>query len=229
MVTVFVYINLLILIGFTTLSRYGFSRKVAQKKNNLTTRYLKYCLFLGGLLLIVFSLDNTIFLKPNFTVLQKGVPISDDIIFYGILFATAPVLAKLLPLKQKNNGSRNVEVADITDTDMLPSTYKEFSPFLVFGVVTVVFEEFFFRQFAFTTIYKVTGLSGDYLVVLSSIFFTVAHTSKKMLHLLLIFVFSVLMGKVFQHYETILYPILIHLCLNAAESIEVFSRIKKPV
>ncbi|MDP1762303.1 MAG: type II CAAX endopeptidase family protein [Sediminibacterium sp.] len=219
---------LIVLIGFPFIVKLNTEKTTAQQSHRLEIGYIKYSLFIFGILLLFFILDRRIYNKPDFIQLGKGILINDDIFFYTILFVIAPLIVSLIPFKriQQTDISTAKELFG-EDVNNLPKNFRDFFLFFFYTVITVVFEELFFRQFLFYSLNKTFHLQGDILVMISSVLFTISHDYKKIIQLLFIFALGLVLGKVYQHTESIFYPMALHLCLNLSQVVLVFKRIGK--
>jgi membrane protease YdiL (CAAX protease family) len=219
---------LIILIGFPFAVKLN-TKRISTRKPlalKLGIGYIKYSLFVLSILFLLFLLDRNIYKKPDFTQLGEGILINDDIYFYSIIFVTTPLIVSLLPFKRiQQTDISMVQELFGEDVNYLPKKNNDFFLYLFYTTIAVVFEELFFRQFLFYSLNKTFHLQGDILVIISSVLFTISHDTKKLLHILFLFILGLLLGKIYQHTKSIFYPMALHFCLNLSQVVLVLKRI----
>lgn len=180
----------------------------------------------SGILMMYFFLKHESYDKINFLEIGRGFIVSEDILNAVMTSYFVPIVIALFPnspyLKGDSLKDGNVFGFPVS---MMPENKKQLIIFFLFILVGVVFEELFCRQFVFYFTYSLFNLRGDYLLVISTILFTIGHKTKKISQLLPYLIMGLLFGKIFQMTGSILVPIIIHLGLNLTIVILAFRRI----
>jgi membrane protease YdiL (CAAX protease family) len=204
--------------------------KQKRKKNRLKG-FLLMSLIYAAFLLFVLLIAPYMYGPPDMARIGKGVLINEDLESIAIAICLTPLILAIFPL-QKLFGAKE-DIGEEGDElfgekmDELPRKYKEFYPYLLFMVMAVLFEELVFRQFMFISFNRLFHLRGDVLVMVTAVLFTVAHDYKKPMQIIAILFSGLLLGKLYLHTETILYPIGVHLLMNIPQGILVLKKIRK--
>jgi membrane protease YdiL (CAAX protease family) len=201
------------------------------KQKNLKRGFLLSSFSYSVFLLIVFLIAPHLYARPDMALIGKGVLISEDLESLAVTVCLTPLILAIFPLQKlfgvkKDIGEEEGELFG-EKMDELPAKYKEFYPYLLFMVVAVVFEELVFRQFMFISFNRVLHLRGDVLVIITTILFMAAHDYKKPMQIIAILFAGLLLGKLYLHTETVLYPIGVHLLMNIPQAVLVFKHIRK--
>ncbi|HYM95483.1 MAG TPA: CPBP family intramembrane glutamic endopeptidase [Chitinophagaceae bacterium] len=187
------------------------NKKVVSRK----AFYLKDIISILLFLIIILLIKPSAFEKIDFQKIGKGFTISKEIVSGIMPVFFVPFFLSFF----KNN---NIYPKNILDTkeffgipiDKFPNSMSEWWLFGLYILLGVVFEELICRQFMFYSLNEVLGLKGDSLLLISSFFFAIGHLYQGVKGILTALILGLILGKLFQIQENILYPILLHLFLN---------------
>ncbi len=220
-------IVLCILVFFSLISHFEKDKSGEQPPSKKDR--LKFILLTIGFLLVLYLLSPALYQKPDFTKLGKGFLVSDEIFNYIMIAIFTPLILFLLPQSLRKKFQLDRDDKDLlTGLRRLPGTHREFIFFVLFILAAALFEELIFRQFLFYSLNSIFGLRGDWLLIISSIFFMLAHKYKPR-HMLGVFIAGLVLGKIYQHTESIFYPTLLHFVANLPVIISAMRRLNKPV
>ena len=220
------YLLVALLVYFTIVARVYGRKSLDKPVPDISRLYLKGMGNRFVMLFLLWLIEPMAFAKLNFNVLGKGGEI-DQTLFPGLaVIFISPLL--YLKFKPSIYAPTNEKVPRIWGyaVKWFPNTRKELSIFALYILTAVIFEELLFRQVAFYAFHTAFNLGGDWLLLPSSILFTLAHTYKKPKELLYILLIGLMLGKAFQYSGTILCPIALHLCMNLTLIILAAKRLK---
>jgi len=204
----------------------GRRKKAVQVKNKFHY-YFRYIFVCFGLLGIFYVLNPALYSPLNFAGFDKGVDIGDQIFIVVIVIFTTPLLLSLTPWN--NYYPKDISTAKELfgyPVPLLPDTGREYLMFVCYIVVGVIFEELICRQFMFYSLNKTLHLNGDLLIVISSLLFAVGHLYQGWKGVLSNFLLGLVLGKIFLFYESLAYPIALHMALNLTITVLAFRRIR---
>jgi membrane protease YdiL (CAAX protease family) len=204
----------------------GVKSKKKLIKNKLVF-YLKdtsVCLFI---LMLVYLINPIMYEKLIFSIVGKGIIVGKEIMsgIYPVFFI--PLVFSLIRIGQYYQ--KETKVTDELfgyPSNYLPKSFKEYLFFSLYIIVGVIFEELICRQFMFFSFNKTLLLTGDVLLLISSILFALGHLYQGLKGFISSLVVGILLGKIFQMEENILYPIVLHMALNLTILVLSFRRIK---
>lgn len=179
------------------------------------------------LLTIFFFLKPAIYNPLDFSVIDKGITIGDDV--FSAIFPIFFIPFFLSFTKWNNYYPKDITTAKelfSCPISYLPNTTREFILFLFYIIVGVFFEELLCRQFMFYSLNATLNLNGDILVVVSALLFAVGHLYQRWKGVLSSFVVGLIFGKIFLIKGTLVYPIVLHLFLNLTIVVLAFRRLK---
>lgn len=209
------YLTLFIVLGLPIVFAF-IGRKYLHKKiifKNIF--YLKQICSCSFILVLLFFLNSDLYSSTNFTVFGKGVLIPEDIITGLFAAFIVPLIFALLPdkISDKDFTSRIEKFG--FPTKFLPEDLKELALFTVYIFTGVIFEELLARKFIFYSLNKTFNITGDWLLIISTIFFSVGHLYQGWKGILSSTLFGLLLGKIYQMEGSIVYPIILHLIFNS--------------
>ena len=179
------------------------------------------------LLALFFLLKPSLFYTLDFSKIDKGVHINDDMIAGILPLFFIPFFLAFTPWS--TNYPKEISSAKELfgyPVIYLPDTTKEYLIFVIYIIIGVLFEELVCRQFIFHSLNSTLHLSGDYLVVFSSLLFAAGHLYQGLKGILSNFVLGLILGKIFLIKELLAYPIVLHLFLNLTLAVLAFRRIR---
>lgn len=190
--------------------------------------YFKNIGFSLIILILVFALNLIIYNSLNFSAIGKGIEINEDIVSMMETIFVVPFAVAFIP---KNK----LYPKDISTAKELfgypigyfPDSMKEYFSFAVYIITGVIFEELLCRQFMFSSLNQAFNFKGDTLLIISSLLFSIGHLYQGWKGILSSFILGMILGKIFQIQETILFPIVLHLFLNLTGLVLAFKRIKE--
>lgn len=179
------------------------------------------------ILLILFLLEPDSWHRLDFNRVGRGMVINQDILSGLVpLFTVSPVIA-LLPFgRLKSQIDSTTEVFGYP-VKYLPASYGAFPLFVLDLIIGVVFEELLCRQLLFYGYYHLFGIRGDWLLLISSLLFAVAHSFRRWWDYLVILLIGLILGKIFQSYGTIILPMVLHFCSNSIVIILAYKRLAR--
>src|SRR5882724_5475467 len=198
-----------------------------KKKRTLSTIYVRGIAGEILILLLFLLIDSKSYLKLDFAKLGKGWMDDQGIVVAFFTLFLIPVVLALYSPKLIISRDKTKDELFGYPSHLLPKNYKELFVFSLNIIAGVFFEELFFRQFIFYEFYKTFHLKGDILLVVSAVLFVLPHHYKKAGAMLFIFFIGLLLGKAYQYSGTIIYPIVLHLFLNATLIVLAWKAIKK--
>ncbi len=208
-----------------------YRKKDISANNSLLVRYGKGMASYVVFLLIIILINRQVLQPVNFFVVGKGwIP---PVYLYSTLlvFCTMSFFMAFLPDKKNDEhiSQTNGYIYGVP-VDLYPGSYSELVSFVSYMVLGVVAEEVIFRQFMFNMFYKVFGIGGDMLLIITSVLFVIAHMGqgayKKIYPIIILFISGLFYGKAFQMTGSIYYPIVVHLLTNGAIAVLAYKRIK---
>lgn len=209
------WIILLLVVFIPILAAFAGLKKKNKTEADITRFYLKNIIYSVAVILLFFLTAPILFTKVDFEKVGKGVLVSDDIlstietIFYVPFFIS--ILSKKY-LYPKN--IENIKEVFGYPSQFLPHSLKQYFIFCFYVISGVIFEELLCRQFAFRVFNETLHLQGDVLLVSTAALFAIGHLYQGWKGLLSSFILGLLLGKIFQMKENILYPIVLHLFFN---------------
>jgi membrane protease YdiL (CAAX protease family) len=178
------------------------------------------------LLTIFFALKPTIYYPLDFSTIDKGIAISDDVLSAILPIFYVPFVLSFTPW---NNYPKDIMTAKELfgyPISYLPNTTREYILFLFYTIVGVFFEELICRQFMFYSLNATLHLNGDISVIVSALLFAVGHLYQGWKGVLSSFFLGLIFGKIFLIEGTLAYPIVLHLFLNLTIVVLAFRRLK---
>jgi membrane protease YdiL (CAAX protease family) len=202
-------------------------RKKELQLSNKSLFYLKDIIVTVILLAVLFLLKPSVYYPLTFSPIDKGVYIREEVLSSIIPIFFIPFVLAFTPWN-------NLYPKDIIAAkelfgypiSYLPNTTKEYLLFVCYITVGVFFEELICRQFMFYSLNTTLHVSGDILVVISSLLFAIGHLYQRWKGILSNFVLGLILGKIFLIKGTLAYPIVLHLFLNLTISVLAFRRLK---
>jgi len=192
----------------------------------LIKKYVYWVLEKWMFVLVFFLLDPEAFHQIDFNVVGRGVALdlSDFAALIGGLIVS--IVSGLISPQRYFRRKKTEEELYSVFAKKMPNTSGEFAVFVGTVIALVVSEELLFRQFLFSSFYHAFHLQGDLLLLVSAVLFTVAHNYKKILPISMIFVTGLIFGKSFQVSGGLLYPIILHLLINAHLVVKAIHRMR---
>lgn len=221
------FIILILLINMHMMFAVNGKRKKDQQPASRLLYYIEDIVFSIVLLSLLFLLKPSIYYPLNFSAIDKGMNISEEVLTGVIPLFLLPFFLSFTPWS--NNYPKDISAAKELfgcPVHYLPNTTKEYLLFVCFIIVGVFFEELLCRQLLFCSLNNTLHLSGDVLVVISSLLFAVGHLYQGWKGMLSNFVFGLLFGKLFLINETLAYPLVLHMFLNLTVAVLAFRRLK---
>ena len=221
------WIILFLLLILPVVAAVNGKRKKALQAQSRVRYYLKDIVVSVILLAIFFGLKPSIYFPLDFSLIDKGVNISEGIISGIIPIFFIPFLFSFT--RWDNNYPKDITTAKELfgyPISYLPNTSGEYFLFVCYIIVGVLFEELICRQFMFNSLNATLHLSGDALVVISSLLFAVGHLYQGWKGILSNFVVGLILGKILLIKGTLAYPIVLHLFLNLTIAVLAFRRLK---
>lgn len=193
--------------------------KIRKKEVTPPKNLLKYYL-LGNIelfvLAVILILLNFGLLIPDFTTMDKGFFISEDIVFGTIMIFLVPFIIAFLPTDTnfpKDNIKDAKEIFGF-ETALMPITFVKLFPFTGFLIIGVLLEELIFRQFMFASFSSTLGIEGDWLVLFTAFLFAIGHFYQGARGMFFSFLLGLATGKMYLLTENIMVPIFMHLCVT---------------
>jgi uncharacterized protein len=214
---------LILLVYFTISGR----REKFQCPVNRFKFYIKGIIRIIVVLGIFFALDPHIYYPVDFLTIGKGVNISVDTISIIIPIFFIPFILSFTSWTK--NYPKNIHGAKELfgyPISYLPNRYREYYLFVFYIISGVFFEELLCRQFMFHSLHTTLHLNADTIVVVSSLLFGIGHLYQGWKGILSNFILGLILGKVFLIWESLAYPIVLHLFLNLTITVLAFRRIK---
>ena len=180
---------------------------------------LKYYL-LGNIelfvLAVILVLLNFGLLIPDFSSIDKGIFISEDIVITTIMIFLVPFFLAFLPtdINFPKNNIQDAKVIFGFETALMPKTFFQVIPFAGFLIIGVVLEELIFRQFMFASFSSTLGIEGDLLVLFTAFLFAIGHFYQGAAGMFFSFLLGLATGKMYLLTENIMVPIFMHLCVT---------------
>lgn len=203
------------------------SQLFPDKPEKPSHKYIKQSVEQLLLIIILLLLQPDSWHRLDFERVGRGIPLGQDILSgLATLFIVAPVAA-FFPVRRVVSELNNPTYVMGYPVKYLPEKYGTLPLFVFHMAIGVIFEELLCRQFAFYGFYHVFGIRGDWLLLLSSLLFTVGHTYPRRRDYLFVLLTGLLLGKLFQSYGTIVLPMVLHFCLNSTMIVLVCKRIAK--
>ncbi|HRN79134.1 MAG TPA: CPBP family intramembrane metalloprotease [Ferruginibacter sp.] len=199
-----------VIAGFMGIKRGSTSRV------NLYRVYGNELLMVLGVLSMVYVLRPSLYQPISQLPLHPGFVIKEDI-FWGIVsvFLTPFFLAFT---RFTTHYPKDIQRADALfgfPVRYLPEDWKTYGLFAVYIIAGVVFEELVCRLFMFRLLHAVWGVNGDIMVVCTAFVFAIGHLYQGWKGVISNFITGLLFGKVFLMKQDIVYPLVLHLSLNA--------------
>lgn len=223
------YIAAVILLATPIYIAFIMKRK-SENRDNHRAKYIKNLLAYIIFLIIVGVVDINVWEKINFSIVGKGYILPVYLYLLLLLFNVMPFFMAILPEKKKSSTSDDSkgEIYGVP-VNLYPNSFHDLLWFSIYAIAGVVVEEIIFRQFMFSVFHSVFNLTGDALLLLTGILFTVGHLGqkgyKKLSRVIVIFISGLFYGKCFQMSGSIYYPIVIHLLANGAIIVIAYKRI----
>lgn len=202
-------------------------RKKAKQPASRFRFYFKDIIASLILLTIFFALKPIIYYPIDFSTIDKGITISDDVLSAILPIFFVPFVLSFTP--RNNNYPKDIMTAKELfgyPISYLPNTTREYILFLFYIIVGVFFEELICRQFMFYSLNATLHLNGDILVIVSALLFAVGHLYQGWKGVLSNFFLGLIFGKIFLMKGTLAYPIVLHLFLNLTIVVLAFRRLK---
>lgn len=209
------WVILILLVTLPIVFAINGKRKKGQQPTNKLLFYIKDIIFSIIVLGIFFILNPSIYFPLNFSAIGKGINISEEVLTYILPIFFIPFFLSLTPWN--NNYPKDIAAAKELfgyPVGYLPNTIQEYLLFACFIIVGVCFEELICRQFMFFSLNRTLNLSGDILVLISSMLFAIGHLYQGWKGILSTFIIGLIFGKIFLIKETLAYPIVLHMFLN---------------
>lgn len=221
------YIAIALFLLYIVVGRFFLKKRLTDKgRGSLTTRYVYGMLARLGILCAFFIIDPDAFRKIDFQNISNDFSFDKTFVVTILLILTVHIVSAAKNPGRYTKGKTEDEVYGIL-AKVMPNTYNELAVFSLTIFAAVVFEELLFRQFLFSSFYSAFHLEGNWLLVVSSAIFTVAHHYKKARQILGIFLSGLILGESFLVSGNLVYPILVHLFMNAPLIVLAIHRIKK--
>jgi uncharacterized protein len=189
--------------------------------------YLKDIVGVISILGVFFVLDPRIYYPLDFPTIGKGINISVEVISIIIPIFFIPFILSFTSWTK--DYPKNIHTAKEMfgcPISYLPNTKKEFLLFVFYIITGVLFEELLCRQIMFQSLHTTLHFTGDTVVVVSSLLFGIGHLYQGWKGILSNFILGLILGKVFLVWESLAYPIVLHLFLNLTITVLAFRRIK---
>lgn len=222
------WIILILLIILPIVAGINGKRKKALQPSNRFLFYLKDIVVSVFVLAIFFLLKPSIYYPLDFSKIDKGINISEEVIS-GILIPIFSIPFFLSFTRWNNNYPKDITTAKELfgyPISYLPNTTKEYLLFVSYINIGVFLEELICRQFMFYSLNTTVHLNGDILVVASSLLFAIGHIYQGWKGVLSNFILGLILGKIFLIKGTLAYPIMLHLFLNLTIAVLAFRRIR---
>lgn len=223
MIDLTIFITLIALSIFFAINGKKASIKTIKNRN---AYYVKTVISNIVLLLLFFVLNAKIYAPLDFEKIGKGILIPDYLISVFFVIFLTPFLMSFMPWNTyyPKDASTAKEIFGFP-IQLLPCNWTEYFLFNIYIIFGVVFEEMLCRQFMFYSFSQTLNLKGDYLLLVSSLLFAIAHYYQGWKGILSSFVIGLMLGKIFQITETIFFPIILHLIFNLTVSVLTFKRL----
>lgn len=210
------WIALFIIVGFSFMSMIvGFRTTTFEKKDFRKNIYYS----LIGLCIIYLLVPKAFWFAPHELWAPKSWLLFEK--DWEVLSTVIPVFAVHLimsftrwaPYKTKDLKTRS-EIMGFPVT-MLPDDMKSMRTFAFDIVTAVVFEELVFRLVLFYLLFTTLGMTGWWLIVVSSLIFSMGHSYQGIKGLVGSFIIGVLLAISYIITESIWTPIILHLLNNS--------------
>lgn len=189
--------------------------------------YLKDIVVNSLLLTTLFFFKPSLYYLLDFTKIDRGYLINEEIIFGFIPIFFIPFFLSFT--NWSNNYPKDILNAKELfgcPISLLPNSTKEYIMFVCYIVIGVVFEELICRQFMFYSFSTTLSLRGDILVIISSALFAIGHLYQGWKGILSNFILGLFLGKIFLVEGSLVYSIVLHLFLNLTITVLAYRRIK---
>ena len=184
---------------------------IKQDRSNLIPSYRNTILFNIFLVLMLSILSSYTNFTTNFGAIGKGVEIyTTEMIL--VLVIISSVIFIILPIVTEKLKINLPQPADFSD--LLPNTNQELLWFFVLVVSVAFGEELIFREFYFELLNDQFGLTGDTLLVTTSVIFGLAHSYQGVAGIISTFIMGLVLGKIFQTTESLMIPIILHFIID---------------
>ncbi|RYY50372.1 MAG: CPBP family intramembrane metalloprotease [Chitinophagaceae bacterium] len=189
------WIILILLIILPTVAAVNGKRKKAHQPSSKFRFYLKDIIASIILLSIFLVIKPSIYYPLDFSTIDKGVIISEEILSAILPIFFVPFVLSFTPWN--NNYPKDITTAKELfgfPISYLPNTTREYLLFVSYIIVGVFFEELVCRQFIFYSLNTTVRLSGDILVIVSALLFAVGHLYQGWKGILSNFVLGLILG-----------------------------------
>jgi membrane protease YdiL (CAAX protease family) len=205
----------ILLLAWPVAGAIGGRRGFKKPAGSLSRYYLMDICFALFLLLLFFIVDAGRFLQqPAFP--NKGIDLSEVLPSVAAVMFTLPIVLAVTPWSR--HYPDDVQKAAHLfgyPVVLLPTKAGEHMLFILSLLFGVVVEELIFRQCMFLTIFRIwPAFPPDAVVVVGAVLFSLLHWYQGWKGMVSAFCVGIVLGKVFLMYETLLYPIVLHLLLN---------------
>ncbi len=210
------WIALFIIIGFSFMSMIIGFRHTSFEKGDFR-KNIYYSLF--GLLIIYLLVPKAFWFAPHelwapnsWILFEKE---SDLLSVITPIFTVHLILSftPWAPYKRNELKSRK-EIMGFPVT-MLPDNLKRMRSFAFDVAIAVVFEEFVFRLVLFYLLFETLGMTGWWLIIISSLIFCMGHSYQGLKGLVGSFIIGIFLAISYIITESIWTPVILHLLNNA--------------
>jgi membrane protease YdiL (CAAX protease family) len=167
-----------------------------------------------AVLLIMYFLHPGLYNHISTTNFGKGFFLDDTIVNALIAVFFVPIFQESYNLLMNKKNQLTSEKPDFP-VRLLPNTNNELLLCILFNAEMVIYEELFFRQFFFQSMYAAVKMNPDYIVVLSALFFSLIHIKSSKKEYVKFFISGLFLGKVFIITESFWLIVVMHLALNS--------------